>query len=107
MCIRDREKFAKLIDSKTHENRSKRYGNSYITDRGSTKKVQEILEEVIDYMIVKKDKAEYILDYCRFRHANPGDHSTKTSRLEKDEIWYKKYHELFPSRAREGPGVPT
>jgi len=90
------EKFAKLIDAKVHPNRGKKRRISWTTVKTSREKVTKILEEVLEYLIVKRARAEYLIAYNRFRLNNPGDHSDRTTRVIKDRDWWEKFRQLFP-----------
>lgn len=90
------EKFAKLIGAKTHPNRNEKYGTSWTTVMGDRKKVTKILEEILEYLIVKKERAEYLIAYNKFRLENPGDHGDKSTRVDLDKKWWERYRQLFP-----------
>ena len=96
------DKFANLIDGKTYVNRYKSFRKSYTTEKGNTKIVKTILEDVLEFLIVKRRKAEYIIEYCNFRLSYPGDHSSTSSRQNLDEEWYHDFHQIFKSKLRMG-----
>jgi len=92
------EKFAKLIDGKVHPNRGKNRV-SWTTVISNREKVTKILEEILEYLIVKKDRAEYLIAYNQFRSDNPGDHTDKSTRIDQDKAWWERYRQLFsPSK---------
>lgn len=62
----------------------------------NTKKIKKILEDIIPYLIAKKERAEYVLAYCNHRLDAPGDHGpSKSARHQEDEKWYNEYASRF------------
>ena len=65
----------------------------------NTKKVKKILEFIIPHLIVKKERAEYVLAYCNHRLSKPGDHGPGESpRHREDKEWYNEYRDTFIKR---------
>ena len=88
------EKFARLIGGKVYPSRGE-HKVSWTTQTTNRGKVTEILEEILEYLIVKKDRAEYLIAYNQFRSDNPGDHTDKSTRVDQDKAWYEEYRQLF------------
>lgn len=102
--------FAGLIEAKYHESRlPKPYDHKYkhSTITSSSEKVKQILTQIIPYMIVKKDRAIYVLNFCNFKLDNPGDHSAKSDRRQKEDLkWLEEYKKEYPSKRRNRGRVP-
>lgn len=94
------EEFGRLIDSKVHTNKQnkpydEKFKSSTVTMRA--RKIVDILEQVIPYLITKKDRALYVLGFCKFKIENPGDHSSASTRSKKDLTWYETYRLKYPN----------
>lgn len=89
------EHFAKLIDGHVPPAFGpgvKGTKMKHSTNTHSTKKIKKILEKIIPYLIVKRERAEFILAYCNHRLATPGDHGRGISdRIKEDKLWYGEY----------------
>ena len=99
------DRFGELIDSKIHHNRkqSRPYEEKRIskTSTQGTKKIKAILEQIIPYMIAKRKRAEFVLEFCNHKLSTPGDHGRgRSARLNEDLKLLQEYQELFPSHRR-------
>jgi len=102
--------FAELIESKYHESKEgKPYEHKYkhSTVTSSSEKLSQLLIQILPYMIAKKDRANYVLNFCKFKLANPGDHSTKSNRRQEEDLrWYEEYSIKYPNKRRNRGRIP-
>ncbi len=102
--------FAELIKSKYHESKE---GNPYnhkykfSTITAHSEKVKQLITQILPYLIVKRERAIYVLNFCEHKLANPGDHSTKSRRRQdQDLFWLEEYQKNYPNKRRNRGRVP-
>ena len=95
------KEFARLIQAKSYDGKeNKPYDKKYKASTATTnaKKIKHILMQIMPYLITKKKRAEYVLDFVIYKLDNPGDHSMRSSRNEKDLRWLKDYQEKYSNK---------
>lgn len=97
-------RFGELINQKVH---SMKEGKPYEDKRISrcathnTKKIHDLLEQIMPYIIAKRKRAVYVLAFCKHKLKTPGNHGKgKSDRLVEDLKWLVKYQELYPRHRR-------
>lgn len=95
------DKFSKLIEAKPYKSKQgKPYEKRPIfrVSTQNTRKIYEILIQILPYLIAKKERASFAYTFCHYKLDNPGDHTQKSSRNEADLEWLETYRSQFSSK---------